>query len=98
MYAKPLSTFVLLMCYLSQFCHGKPNQEMVADSGSLIGVTVTGETVLDIVKINLPDFSVDIILPNATEVILILRALASTLNMPNFAYVNIPSPFKSLTQ
>ena len=63
MFIKPLSCFALLLC-----CINAVSQERTNGGGSLVGVTVTGETMLDVIKINLPDFSTEVILPNATEV------------------------------
>lgn len=40
----------VLACCLIAVCHAKPNENLVAAKGSLVGITVTGETVLDIVK------------------------------------------------
>ena len=60
---KLLSCLALFICYLNVV-----SQEWDDASGSLVGITVTGETMLDIIKINLPDFSTEVLLPNATEV------------------------------
>ena len=66
MSAKFFINFALIISCLNAVCVAK--SAVNVDGESLIGITVTGETVLDIVKINMADFSVDVILPNATEV------------------------------
>ena len=91
MYAKSLASFTLLICCLNAVCFGKSNRDAIDADGSLIGATVVGETVLNIVKLNLPDFSVDVVLPNATEVP-IFNALLVNLDIANWFIKRIVVP------
>ena len=63
-------TVALLAAFLCSICSGR--QAIFARGQSskerLVGVTVVGETVLNIISVGLPDFDVNVLVPNATEV------------------------------